>query len=301
MVDLSVNLGDIRLDNPVIPASGTCGFGLELAEWYDINMLGAISLKGTTRDPRFGNALPRIAECPSGLINSVGLENPGIDKLLSEKIPALRAIYHKPIIANISGFSVEDFAFCAEKAESCPDIDILEVNISCPNVHGGGMALGTDPEVAAAVTRAVKQVSSKPVFVKLTPNVTDIVTIARACEAAGADGLTVINTLLGMRIDIRTRKPVVAAGTGGFSGPAIFPIAVRAVYQVAHACRIPVMGCGGISTAEEVIEMLMAGAAAVQVGSASLVNPLACKEIIEQLPVVMERLGLKDLKQLKLN
>ncbi len=301
MVDLSVNLGDIRLDNPVIPASGTCGFGLELAEWYDINMLGAISLKGTTRDPRFGNALPRIAECPSGLINSVGLENPGIDKLLSEKIPALRAIYHKPIIANISGFSVEDFAFCAEEAEGCPDIDILEVNVSCPNVHGGGMALGTDPEVAAAVTRAVKQVSSKPVFVKLTPNVTDIVTIARACEAAGADGLTVINTLLGMRIDIRTRKPVVAAGTGGFSGPAIFPIAVRAVYQVAHACRIPVMGCGGVSTAEEVIEMLMAGAAAVQVGSASLVNPLACKEIIEQLPVVMERLGLKDLKQLKLN
>lgn len=300
MVDLSVNLGDIRLDNPVIPASGTCGFGLELAEWYDINMLGAISLKGTTRDPRFGNALPRIAECPSGLINSVGLENPGIDKLLSEKIPALRAIYHKPIIANISGFSVEDFAFCAEKAESCSDIDILEVNVSCPNVHGGGMALGTDPEVAAAVTRAVKQVSSKPVFVKLTPNVTDIVTIARACEAAGADGLTVINTLLGMRIDIRTRKPVVAAGTGGFSGPAIFPIAVRAVYQVAHACRIPVMGCGGVSTAEEVIEMLMAGAAAVQVGSASLVNPLACKEIIEQLPVVMERLGLKDLKQLKI-
>ena len=301
MVDLSVNLGDIRLDNPVIPASGTCGFGLELAEWYDINILGAISLKGTTRDPRFGNALPRIAECPSGLINSVGLENPGIDKLLSEKIPALRAIYHKPIIANISGFSVEDFAFCAEKAESCPDIDLLEVNVSCPNVHGGGMALGTDPEVAAAVTRAVKQVSSKPVFVKLTPNVTDIVTIARACEAAGADGLTVINTLLGMRIDIRTRKPVVAAGTGGFSGPAIFPIAVRAVYQVAHACRIPVMGCGGVSTAEEVTEMLMAGAAAVQVGSASLVNPLACKEIIEQLPVVMERLGLKDLKQLKIN
>ena len=301
MVDLSVNLGDIRLDNPVIPASGTCGFGLELAEWYDINILGAISLKGTTRDPRFGNALPRIAECPSGLINSVGLENPGIDKLLSEKIPALRAIYHKPIIANISGFSVEDFAFCAEKAESCPDIDILEVNVSCPNVHGGGMALGTDPEVAAAVTRAVKQVSSKSVFVKLTPNVTDIVTIARACEAAGADGLTVINTLLGMRIDIRARKPVVAAGTGGFSGPAIFPIAVRAVYQVAHACRIPVMGCGGVSTAEEVIEMLMAGAAAVQVGSASLVNPLACKEIIEQLPAVMERLGLKDLKQLKIN
>ncbi len=301
MVDLSVNLGGIRLDNPVIPASGTCGFGLELAEWYDINMLGAISLKGTTRDPRFGNALPRIAECPAGLINSVGLENPGIDKLLSEKIPALRAIYHKPIIANISGFSVEDFAFCAEKAEACPDIDILEVNVSCPNVHGGGMALGTDPEVAAAVTRAVKQVSTKPVFVKLTPNVTNIVTIAQACEAAGADGLTVINTLLGMRIDIRTRKPVVAAGTGGFSGPAIFPIAVRAVYQVAHACQIPVMGCGGVSTAEEVIEMMMAGASAVQIGSASLVNPLACKEIIEQLPVVMERLGLKDLKQLKIN
>lgn len=301
MVDLSTDLCGIRLDNPVIPASGTCGFGLELAEWYDINILGAISLKGTTRDARFGNALPRIAECPDGLINSVGLENPGIDKLLSEKVPALRAIYRKPIIANISGFCVEDFAYCAEKAEACPDIDILEVNVSCPNVHGGGMALGTDPEVAAEVTRAVKAVSSKPVFVKLTPNVTDIVAIARACEEAGADGLTVINTLLGMRIDIRTRKPVVAAGTGGFSGPAVFPIAVRAVYQVAHACKIPVMGCGGVSTAEEVIEMMMAGAAAVQVGSANLVNPNACKEIIEQLPAVMERLGLKDLKQLKIN
>ncbi len=301
MVDLSTDLCGIRLDNPVIPASGTCGFGLELAEWYDINILGAISLKGTTRDARFGNALPRIAECPDGLINSVGLENPGIDKLLSEKIPALRAIYRKPIIANISGFCVEDFAYCAEKAETCPDIDILEVNVSCPNVHGGGMALGTDPEVAAAVTRAVKAVSSKPVFVKLTPNVTDIVAIARACEEAGADGLTVINTLLGMRIDIRTRKPVVAAGTGGFSGPAVFPIAVRAVYQVAHACKIPVMGCGGVSTAEEVIEMMMAGAAAVQVGSANLVNPNACREIIEQLPAVMERLGLNDLKQLKIN
>lgn len=301
MVDLSTDLCGIRLDNPVIPASGTCGFGLELAEWYDINILGAISLKGTTRDARFGNALPRIAECPDGLINSVGLENPGIDKLLSEKIPALRAIYRKPIIANISGFCVEDFAYCAEKAETCPDIDILEVNVSCPNVHGGGMALGTDPEVAAAVTRAVKAVSSKPVFVKLTPNVTDIVAIARACEEAGADGLTVINTLLSMRIDIRTRKPVVAAGTGGFSGPAVFPIAVRAVYQVAHACKIPVMGCGGVSTAEEVIEMMMAGAAAVQVGSANLVNPNACREIIEQLPAVMERLGLKDLKQLKIN
>ena len=301
MVDLSTDLCGIRLDNPVIPASGTCGFGLELAEWYDINILGAISLKGTTRDARFGNALPRIAECSAGLINSVGLENPGIDKLLSEKIPALRAIYHKPIIANISGFCVEDFAYCTEKAEDCPDIDILEVNVSCPNVHGGGMALGTDPEVAADVTRAVKAVSSKPVFVKLTPNVTDIVSIARACEEAGADGLTVINTLLGMRIDIRTGKPVVAAGTGGFSGPAVFPIAVRAVYQVAHACKIPVMGCGGVSTAEEVIEMMMAGAAAVQVGSANLVNPNACKEIIEQLPAVMERLGLKDLKQLKIN
>lgn len=301
MVDLSTDLCGIRLDNPVIPASGTCGFGLELAEWYDINILGAISLKGTTRDARFGNALPRIAECPDGLINSVGLENPGIDKLLSEKIPALRAIYRKPIIANISGFCVEDFAYCAEKAETCPDIDILEVNVSCPNVHSGGMALGTDPEVAAAVTRAVKAVSSKPVFVKLTPNVTDIVAIARACEEAGADGLTVINTLLGMRIDIRTRKPGVAAGTGGFSGPAVFPIAVRAVYQVAHACKIPVMGCGGVSTAEEVIEMMMAGAAAVQVGSANLVNPNACREIIEQLPAVMERLGLNDLKQLKIN
>ena len=301
MVDLSVNLAGIRLDNPIVPASGTCGFGLELNEWYDINILGAISLKGTTREARFGNALPRIAECPEGLINSVGLENPGIEKLLAEKIPALRAIYRKPIIANISGFCVEDFAYCAEKAESCPEIDILEVNVSCPNVHGGGMALGTDPEVAAAVTRAVKMVSSKPVFVKLTPNVTDIVAIARACEAAGADGLTVINTLLGMRIDIRSRKPVVAAGTGGFSGPAVFPIALRAVYQVAHACAIPVMGCGGVSRAEEVVEMMMAGAAAVQVGSANLVDPMACKRIIEELPAVMERLGLKDLKQLKIN
>ncbi len=301
MVDLSVNLGGIRLDNPIIPASGTCGFGLELNEWYDINILGAISLKGTTREARFGNALPRIAECRQGLINSVGLENPGIEKLLAEKIPALRAIYRKPIIANISGFCVEDFAFCAERAEGCADIDILEVNVSCPNVHGGGMALGTDPKVAAEVTRAVKKASSKPVFVKLTPNVTDITAIARACEEAGADGLTVINTLLGMRIDIRTRKPVVAASTGGFSGPAVFPIALRAVWQVARACRIPVMGCGGVSTAEEVIEMMMAGASAVQVGSANLVDPMACKRIIEQLPEVMERLGLKDLKQLKIN
>ena len=301
MVDLSVNLGGIRLDNPIIPASGTCGFGLELNEWYDINILGAISLKGTTREARFGNALPRIAECRQGLINSVGLENPGIEKLLAEKIPALRAIYRKPIIANISGFCVEDFAYCAERAEGCADIDILEVNVSCPNVHGGGMALGTDPKVAAEVTRAVKKVSSKPVFVKLTPNVTDITAIARACEEAGADGLTVINTLLGMRIDIRTRKPVVAASTGGFSGPAVFPIALRAVYQVSHACRIPVMGCGGVSTAEEVIEMMMAGASAVQVGSANLVDPMACKRIIEQLPEVMERLGLKDLKKLKIN
>ena len=301
MVDLSVNLGGIRLDNPIIPASGTCGFGLELNEWYDINILGAISLKGTTREARFGNALPRIAECRQGLINSVGLENPGIEKLIAEKIPALRAIYRKPIIANISGFCVEDFAYCAERAEGCADIDILEVNVSCPNVHGGGMALGTDPKVAAEVTRAVKKASSKPVFVKLTPNVTDITAIARACEEAGADGLTVINTLLGMRIDIRTRKPVVAASTGGFSGPAVFPIALRAVYQVSHACRIPVMGCGGVSTAEEVIEMMMAGASAVQVGSANLVDPMACKRIIEQLPEVMERLGLKDLKQLKIN
>ena len=301
MVDLSVNLGGIRLDNPIIPASGTCGFGLELNEWYDINILGAISLKGTTREARFGNALPRIAECRQGLINSVGLENPGIEKLLAEKIPALRAIYRKPIIANISGFCVEDFAFCAERAEGCADIDILEVNVSCPNVHGGGMALGTDPKVAAEVTRAVKKASSKPVFVKLTPNVTDITAIARACEEAGADGLTVINTLLGMRIDIRTRKPVVAASTGGFSGPAVFPIALRAVWQVARSCRIPVMGCGGVSTAEEVIEMMMAGASAVQVGSANLVDPMACKRIIEQLPEVMERLGLKDLKQLKIN
>lgn len=301
MVDLSVDLGGIRLDNPIIPASGTCGFGLELNEWFDINLLGAISLKGTTREARFGNALPRIAECHQGLINSVGLENPGIEKLIAEKIPALRAVYRKPIIANISGFCVEDFAYCAERTETCADIDILEVNVSCPNVHGGGMALGTDPKVAAEVTRAVKKASSKPVFVKLTPNVTDITAIARACEEAGADGLTVINTLLGMRIDIRTRKPVVAAGTGGFSGPAVFPIALRAVYQVSHACRIPVMGCGGVSTAEEVIEMMMAGASAVQVGSASLVDPCVCKTIIEQLPVVMERLGLKDLKQLKIN
>ena len=296
--DLSVSLCGLRLKNPVIPASGTFGFGLELADSFDLNVLGGISLKGTTREARFGNPTPRIAECTAGMINSVGLQNPGIEALVSDKAPALRRIYDGAVIANISGYSVEEYAFNCGRADACPAIDLIEVNVSCPNVHGGGMAFGTDPQSAAAVTKAVKAVTRKPVFIKLSPNVTDIVSIARACEDAGADGLTLINTLLGMRIDIKKRKPVIANKTGGFSGPAVFPVALRMVYQVAHACAIPVMGCGGVARAEDVIEMMMAGATAVQVGAENLRNPMACPEIIAALPELMEHLGINSLQEI---
>ena len=296
--DLSVELCGVALDNPVIPASGTFGFGKEMAEIYDINILGSISFKGTTRDARFGNPTPRIAECPSGLINSVGLQNPGVDAVIAHELPELRKIFRKPIVANISGFSIEEYVECCQKLDKEEQVAILEVNISCPNVHNGGMAFGTSPESAAAVTKAVKAVTTKPVFIKLSPNVTDIVAIAKACEEAGADGITLINTMLGMRIDIARRKPVIANKMGGFSGAAIFPIAVRMVYQVAHAVKIPVIGCGGVSSAEDVVEMMMAGATGVQVGAENLRNPYACKEIIEELPYVMERLGIEKLSDI---
>ena len=297
--DLSVSLCGLRLENPVIPASGTFGFGLELADSFDLNVLGGIALKGTTREARPGNPTPRIAECRAGMINSVGLQNPGIEALVCEKAPVLRKIYRGAIIANISGFSLEEYAFNCARADACPDIDILEVNISCPNVHNGGMAFGTDPAQAAAVTRAVREaVREKPVFIKLSPNVTDIVSIARACEDAGADGLTLVNTFLGMRIDINKRKPVIANKMGGFSGPAVFPVALRMVYQVAHACRIPVMGCGGVSRSEDVVEMMMAGATAVQVGAENIRNPFACPEIIAALPELMDRLGIGSLQEI---
>ncbi|MGN0194904.1 MAG: dihydroorotate dehydrogenase [Candidatus Cryptobacteroides sp.] len=292
---LSVTLAGVKMDNPVVPASGTFGFGLEM-DRYDLNILGGISLKGTTLDPRYGNPLPRIAETPSGLLNCVGLQNPGIDAFLSTKVPALRKVYGGAIIANISGFSLEEYVKCCERASCCGDIDIIEVNVSCPNVHGGGMAFGTSAKAAAEVTAAVRKVvKGKPVFIKLSPNVTDIVEIAKACEDAGADGLTLINTLLGMRIDLAARKPLLSNRTGGLSGRGIFPVAVRMVWQVAHACSIPVMGCGGVASAQDVIEMMMAGATAVQVGSENLRNPLACKEIIESLPEEMDRLGIGSL------
>ena len=296
--DLSVSLCGIRLANPVIPASGTFGFGLELADSLDLNDLGGISLKGTTLEPRYGNPTPRIAECTGGMINSVGLENPGIEALVTEKAPALRRLYGGCIIANISGFSLEEYVASCARADACEAIDLIEVNVSCPNVHKGGMAFGTDPASAAAVTRAVKAVCRKPVFVKLSPNVTDIVAIARACEDAGADGLTLINTILGMRIDIHRRQCVLANKMGGFSGPAIFPIALRMVYQVAHACSIPVMGCGGVASAQDVIEMMMAGATAVQVGAENLRNPFACPEIVAALPDVMDSLGINHLQDI---
>ncbi|MBR2429319.1 MAG: dihydroorotate dehydrogenase [Alistipes sp.] len=296
--DTSVELCGVKLDNPIIPASGTFGFGREFAEYYDINCLGAISIKGTTRDARFGNPTPRIAECTSGLINSVGLQNPGIDKVISEELPHLREIFHKPIVANISGFSLEEYEECCAKIDKQEQVAIIEVNVSCPNVHNGGMSFGTQPESAAEVTRRVKAVTTKPVFIKLSPNVTDIVSIARACEDAGADGICLINTLLGMRIDTMRRRPVIANKMGGFSGDAIFPVAVRMVYQVANSCHIPVMGCGGISSASDVIEMMMAGATAVQVGAANLKNPYASKEIIEALPAEMERLGIERLSDI---
>ena len=296
--DLSVELCGIRLQNPVIPASGTFGFGLELAGSFDLNVLGAISLKGTTLEPRYGNPTPRVAECTEGVINSVGLQNPGIDVLVTEKVPALRKVYSQPVIANISGFSLDEYRECCRKADACEGIDIIEVNISCPNVHNGGMAFGTSAESAAEVTRTVKAVCHKPVFIKLSPNVTDIVAIARACEDAGADGLTLVNTFLGMRIDIARRKTVIANKMGGFSGRAVFPIALRMVYQVAHACKVPVMGCGGVATARDVIEMMMAGATAVQVGAENLRNPFACPEIINELPAVMGELGIDSLKDI---
>ena len=297
--DLSINLGGLHLKNPVIPASGTFGFGLELAPDMDLNVLGGISLKGTTRDARYGNPTPRIAECRSGMINSVGLQNPGIDVLVNEKVPALRKIYNGCIIANISGFSVDEYRECCEKADASEGIDLIEVNVSCPNVHGGGLAFGTSAHAAAEVTAAVKAVAThKPVFIKLSPNVTDIVGIARACEDAGADGLTLVNTFLGMRIDIARRRPVLANTMGGFSGAAVFPIALRMVYQVSHACRIPVMGCGGVTSARDVVEMMMAGATAVQVGAENLRNPFACPEIIEALPSLMEELRIDNLKDI---
>lgn len=295
---LSVNLCGIALDNPVIPASGTFGYGYEFAEIYDINCLGTFSFKGTTKDPRFGNPTPRIAECTAGMINAVGLQNPGVDKVIAEELPKLKACFHKPVMANVSGFSVEDYAYTCERLDKEEQVGWLEVNVSCPNVHGGGMSFGTNPEAAAEVTRAVKKVTTKPVIIKLSPNVTDIVSIAKACEEAGADGISLINTLLGMRIDLRTKKPIIKNTMGGFSGPAIFPVALRMVYQVAHAVSIPVVGMGGVSTAEDVIEMMLAGATAVEVGAQNLVNPTACKEIIENLPAVMDKYHINSLNEI---
>ncbi len=298
MAEMKVNLCGIELDNPIIPASGTFGFGYEFAEVYDINMLGTFSFKGTTKDPRFGNPTPRIAECPMGMINAVGLQNPGVEKVISEELPKLAKCFNKKVMANVSGFAIEDYAYTCEKLDACEQVGWLEVNVSCPNVHGGGMSFGTSPEAAAAVTRAVKKVTTKPVIIKLSPNVTDIVSIAKACEEAGADGISLINTLLGMRIDLKTRKPVIANKMGGFSGSAIFPVAVRMVYQVANAVKIPVVGMGGVSSAEDVIEMMLAGATAVEVGAANLINPYACRDIINDLPRVMEKYGINSLSEI---
>lgn len=287
MSNLAVDLAGVKLKNPVIPASGCFGYGYDMSDYYDINILGAISFKGTTLNPRFGNPLPRVAECTSGIINSVGLQNPGIDNVITEELPKMRAVYNGPIIANISGFSINEYEECCRRIDGQPQVEIIELNVSCPNVHGGGMSFGTSGKSVAEVVSAVKKVTSIPVFVKLSPNVTDIVQIAKAAEDAGADGLCLINTLLGMRIDLKTGKPVVANVMGGFSGQAIFPVALRMVYQVADACSIPVIGCGGVSSAEDVVEMMMAGAKAVEVGTANLINPWACKDIIERLPEVM--------------
>ncbi|MBP3571472.1 MAG: dihydroorotate dehydrogenase [Clostridia bacterium] len=294
-VNTKVTLCGIEMDNPIIPASGTFGFGYEFAELYDINCLGTFSFKGTTKDPRFGNPTPRIAECYAGMINAVGLQNPGVEKVISEELPRLAKCFHKPVMANVSGFAIEDYAYTCELLDKEDQVGWLEVNVSCPNVHGGGMSFGTQPEAAAAVTRAVKAVTKKPVIIKLSPNVTDIVSIAKACEEAGADGISLINTLLGMRINLNTRKPVIANKMGGFSGPAIFPVAVRMVYQVAHAVSIPVVGMGGVSSAEDVIELMLAGATAVEVGAANLVNPFACRDIINDLPRVMEKYRIQNL------
>lgn len=298
MVDLSVELCGIKLDNPVIPASGTFGFGYEFAELYDINRLGTFSFKGTTRDARFGNPTPRIAECTAGMINAVGLQNPGVEKVVSEELPKLKKCFDKKVMANVSGFSVEDYAYTCEKLDKETQVGWLEVNISCPNVHGGGMSFGTDPKAAAEVVTAVKKVTTKPVIVKLSPNVTDIVSIAKACEDAGADGISLINTLLGMRIDLKTKKPVIANTMGGFSGPAIFPVAVRMVYQVSNAVQIPIIGMGGVSSAEDVIEMMLAGATAVEVGAANLVDPYACVKIIDSLPCTMKKYNIEKLSDI---
>ena len=296
---LTVSLCGLEMDNPVIPASGTFGFGYEFAEIYDINCLGTFSFKGTTREPRFGNPTPRIAECPAGMINAVGLQNPGVEKVIAEELPKLKKVFHKKVMANVSGFSVEDYAYTCERLDAEEQVGWLEVNISCPNVHGGGMSFGTEPKAAAEVTRAVRKVTNKPVIMKLSPNVTDITAIAGACEDAGADGLSLINTLQGMRIDLRTRRPVIANTMGGVSGPAIFPVALRMVWQVCRAVKIPVVGMGGIASAEDVLEMMMAGAAAVEVGAANLTDPRACEKIIADLPEAMDRYGIKTLSELK--
>ena len=298
MVNMKVNLSGLQLDNPVIPASGTFGYGYEFAELYDINILGSFSFKGTTKEPRFGNPTPRIAECPMGMINSVGLQNPGIDKVIAEELPKLKKCFNKKVVANISGFSVDEYAYCCERIDKEDQVGIIEVNVSCPNVHNGGMAFGTSAEAAAEVTKAVKAVTTKPVYIKLSPNVTDIVSIAKACEEAGADGISMINTLLGMRIDLKNRKPVVANKMGGFSGAAILPVALRMVYQVYEAVNIPIIGMGGVSSAEGVIEMMLAGATAVEVGAANLAEPFACKNIIENLPKVMEKYKIDSLESI---
>jgi len=292
---LSVNLCGIKLDNPVIPASGTFGFGYEFAEIYDINCLGTFSFKGTTREKRFGNPTPRIAECSGGMLNAVGLQNPGVDAVIAEELPKLAKCFHKPVMANVSGFSLDEYVEVCEKLDKQEQVGWLEVNISCPNVHGGGMAFGTDAKAAASVVKAVKEVAAKPVIIKLSPNVTDIVSIAKACEDAGADGLSLINTLLGMRINLKTGKPLLKNTTGGLSGPAVFPVALRMVYQVANAVSIPVIGMGGISSAEDVIEMMMAGASAVEVGAANLTDPYACRDIIEALPAAMDKYRINKL------
>ena len=298
MVNTCVTLCGIPLDNPVIPASGTFGFGYEFADWYDINMLGTFSFKGTTREPRYGNSTPRIAEAPAGMLNAVGLQNPGIDAVISEELPKLRKMFRKPVMANISGFSEEEYVYNCARIDKEDQVGWIEVNISCPNVHNGGMSFGTRPESALAVTRAVKAVTDKPVIMKLSPNVTDIVSIAKACEEGGADGISLINTLMGMRIDLKKRRPVLANVTGGLSGPAVFPVALRMVWQVYEAVQIPILGLGGVSSAEDVIEMMLAGATAVQVGAANLADPYACKTIIEELPRVMEKLKINSLSEI---
>lgn len=298
MVDTSVSLSGLKLDNPIIPASGTFGYGYEYAELYDINCLGSFSFKGTTREARFGNPTPRIAECPAGMINSVGLQNPGVEKVISEELPKLKECFSKKVIANVGGFSLDEYAETCQMLDSQEQVGLLEVNISCPNVHNGGMSFGTDPKMAAEVTKRVKAVTTKPVYIKLSPNVTDIVEIAKACEDAGADGISMINTLLGMRIDLKTKKPIIANKMGGFSGSAILPVALRMIYQVYDAVKIPIIGMGGVSTAKDVIEMMLAGATAVQIGAANLVNPFVCKEIIEQLPEEMTKYNINSLSEI---